>query len=92
VYYDSSTQPYNWNEKDMYINNVIGLGYNLYFDTEGRFGLYYTLDYVISQTGYKLSSAGYNNNSWSTNYIWNNLSTHIGLVFKLTSLKKKEKK
>ena len=76
----------------MYINNVIGLGYNLYFDTEGRFGLYYTLDYLISQTGYKLAGPGSNTNSWTTQYVWNNLSTHIGLIFKLTSLKKKEEK
>ncbi|MCX6284320.1 MAG: hypothetical protein NTW31_08810 [Bacteroidetes bacterium] len=81
----------HYTETDMYINNVIGLGYNLYFDTEGRFGLYYTLDYMISQTGYKLSGPGSSTN-WVTNYVWNNLSTHIGLIFKITPLKKNIKK
>jgi len=51
----SNNQSYHWTETDTYINNVIGLGYNLFFDTDGRFGFYYTLDYVISQTGYKLA-------------------------------------
>lgn len=81
-----------WTETDMYINNVIGLGYNLYFDTQERFGLYYTLDYVISQTGYKLSGPGSNSGSWITTYSWNNISTHLGLIFKITPLKKKVKK
>ncbi len=81
----------SFTENDMYINNVIGLGYNLFFDTEGRFGLYYTLDYVISQAGYHTSGMypGISNPYWNTKYIWNNLSTHIGLSFKITSLKKK---
>ncbi|MCX6281151.1 MAG: hypothetical protein NTU51_04255 [Bacteroidetes bacterium] len=92
VYYGSGTQPYHWDESDMYINNIIGLGYNIYFDNEERFGFYYTLDYVISQTGYKLSSAGYHTNSWSTNFVWNNFSTQVGFTFKITPLKKKVKK
>ena len=95
VYDVSSTtgyQPGQWTETDMYINNLIGLGYNLYFDTEGRFGFYYILDYVISQQGYKLSGPGSNSSKWVTQYIWNNLSSHFGFTFKLTSLKKKEKK
>jgi hypothetical protein len=78
-----------WIETDMYINNVIGLGYNLFFDTNGRFSLFYTLDYVISQAGYKLNSSGFPENSWITRFVWENLSTHIGFSFKLTSLKKK---
>jgi hypothetical protein len=82
----------SYTETDMYINNVIGLGYNVYFDTEGRFGLYYILDYLISQTSYKLNGNVPNSGTWMTNYIWNNLSTHFGLTFKLTSLKKKVKK
>jgi hypothetical protein len=71
---------------------VIGLGYNLFFDINRRFGLYYTLDYVISQTGYKLDAPSYTDNTWTTRYIWNNLSTHVGLSFKITSLKKTVKK
>jgi hypothetical protein len=55
-------------------------------------GLNYTLDYVISQAGYKVGSQYYSGNIWNTEYIWNNLSTHVGLIFKLTSLKKKDKK
>ena len=89
VYYSGNDVPVQWTETDMYINNVIGLGYNLYFDTGQRFGLYYTLDYLIPQTSYKLGTPGYTNNSWTTKYVWNNLSTHIGLSFKITSLKKK---
>jgi hypothetical protein len=85
-------QLYHWTETDMYINNVIGLGYNLFLDSDERFGFYYTLDYIISQAGYKFGGNGYNDNSWATRYIWNNLSTHLGFSFKLTSLKKKDKK
>ncbi|MGA3014618.1 MAG: hypothetical protein ABSD71_11380 [Bacteroidales bacterium] len=87
---DGSTQP--WTEKDTYINNVIGLGYNVYFDSNERFGFFYTLDYVISQTGDQLAGPGYTNNSWTTRYVWNNLSTHLGFTFKLTPLKKKAPK
>ena len=90
--YSGGSQYDPWTEKDMYINNVIGLGYNLFFDYNARFGLYYTLDYVISQAGYKVGSQHYSENSWATGYIWNNLSTHVGLIFKLTSLKKKDNK
>ena len=81
-----------YNETDMYINNVIGLGYNLFFDMNERFALYYTLDYVISQAGYKRGTPGSSGNAWITRYIWNNLSTNFGFSFKLTSLKKNEKK
>ncbi len=79
-------------EKDMYINNVIGLGYNLYFDMQARFGLYYTLDYLIAQGSYKLSVPSDFLLGWQTQYFWNRLSTHIGFTFKLVGLKKKEKK
>jgi hypothetical protein len=89
TYNGDNKEPYHWTEKDMYINNVIGLGYNLFFDINGRFGFYYILDYVISQSGYKLSNQDVTDNSWTTNYIWNNLSNQVGFLFKLTSLKKK---
>jgi hypothetical protein len=79
-------------ETDMYINNVIGLGYHIFFDMNGRFGLYYILDYVISQTGYKGAMQVPSENSWSTNYIWNNLSTNVGFIFKITAIKHREKK
>ena len=92
VYHSGNNQPDHFTETDMYINNVIGLGYNIFLDMNGRFGFYYTLDYVISQTGYRLGTTGYSNNAWTTQYIWNNLSTNVGFIFKLTSLKKKEKK
>jgi hypothetical protein len=92
ISYSGSDQPYHWNETDMYINNVIGLGYNLFFDNNEKFGFYYTLDYVVSQAGYKLGKQSFNENPWNTKYIWNNLSTHFGFSFKLTSLKKKDKK
>jgi len=90
--YSWNPQPDHWTETDMYINNVIGFGYNLFFDTNERFGFYYTLDYIISQTGYKMGYSGYNENSWTTRYVWNNLSTHLGFSFKLTSLKKEDKR
>ena len=92
IYYNWSSQPYSWTETDTYINNVIGLGYNLFFDTEERFSLFYTLDYVISQTGYKLNTPGVKDNPWAAQYIWNNISTGVGLSFKITSLKKEKKK
>ncbi len=87
-YYTGVTQPYNWKETDTYINNVIGLGYNVFLDKYERFGFFYTLDYVISQTSYKLAGQGYSDNSWSMNYVWHNLSTNLGFSFKLTPLKK----
>jgi hypothetical protein len=84
-------EPDHWTETDTYINNVIGLGYNLFLDSKERFGFFYTLDYVISQTGYKLNTPGSTNNTWTAQYIWNNLSTHLGFSFRLTSIKKKAK-
>ncbi|MEI7724935.1 MAG: hypothetical protein WCK09_07505 [Bacteroidota bacterium] len=87
-----STQSFSQTETDMYINNVIGLGYSLFFDSNERFGFFYTLDYVISQAGYKLNSRGSDNHLWTTQYVWNNISTNFGFTFKLTSLKKKDKK
>ena len=90
--YSGSTQPYQWTETDMYINNVIGFGYNLFFDNNERFGLFYTLDYVISQAGHNIATPGFHHDSWATQYIWNNISTNFGLSFKLTSLKKRVKK
>jgi hypothetical protein len=91
TYYSWSTEPFHWTETDMYINNVIGFGYNLFFDTRERFGFYYTLDYVISQTGYRLGAPANTGNTWATQYVWNKLSTNVGFSFKLTSLKKKVK-
>jgi len=83
--------PYNRTETDTYINNTIGVGYNLFFDTNERFSFFYILDYVITQTGYKINIPGSGNNSWTTKYIWNNLSTHVGFSFRLGSLNKKIK-
>ncbi|MEI7895594.1 MAG: hypothetical protein WCJ26_01065 [bacterium] len=91
-YYGGNIPPVQWKESDMYINNVIGLGYNIFFDDNERFGFYYTLDYVISQAGYNLTTEGHLNSSWATEYIWNNISTGFGLLFKITPLKKKVKK
>ena len=81
-----------WTETNMYINNLIGLGYSLFFDNNERFALYYILDYIISQTGYRLDATGTTNNSWKTSYVWNNLSTQIGFSIKLGSLNKRNKK
>ncbi|MEI7982545.1 MAG: hypothetical protein WCI71_12905 [Bacteroidota bacterium] len=86
----STDHPVHITETDMYINNVIGLGYNLFFDMNARFGLYYTLDYVISQTSIRLGAKD-SQNYWTTQYVWNNISTNIGFIFKITSLKKKAK-
>jgi len=91
TYYSWSPEPYHWTETDMYINNVIGFGYNLFFDAGERFGFYYTLDYVISQAGYRLGAPASTGNIWYTQYIWNKLSTNVGFSFKITSLKKKTK-
>ena len=87
-----NNQTYPSTETDMYINNVIGLGYNLFFDMDRRFGLYYTLDYLVSQTGCSLVTQGFNTKIWFTRYVWNNLSNNFGLFFKLTPLKKKTNK
>ncbi len=87
--YSLNNQIYHWTETDMYLNNVIGLGYNLFFDSNERFGFYYILDYVISQAGYKLVNPEFNGNAWATRYVWNNLSTNVGFIFKLTTIKKK---
>jgi hypothetical protein len=82
----------HFTETDLYINNVIGLGYNLFFDTGERFGFYYLLDYVISQAGYKPGATGFKENTWVSQFVWNNLSTNVGFFFKLAPIKKKEKK
>jgi hypothetical protein len=92
TYYNTIHQTYHWTETDTYINNVIGLGYNLFFDMNARFGLYYILDYMITQTSYKIGNQGFTSDSWTSKYVWNNLSTHIGFIFKLTSVDKKVKK
>ena len=90
-YFSGSAQPYPMTETNTYINNVIGLGYSLFFDSNERFGFYYTLDYVISQAGYKIGTQNFNPNVWNTQFVWNNISTNLGFSFKLTSLKKKDK-
>ena len=80
-----------YNDTPTYINNVISLGYVVYFDRNQRFGFYYTLGYVISQISYlpynwddlRMDRIGH------TEYIWNHLSTNIGLSFKLKSFDKK---
>jgi hypothetical protein len=84
--------PVKVTETDMYINNTIGLGYNLFFDSDERFSLCYILDYAVSQAGYKTPGAGANPDMWKTEYFWNRISTHIALSFRLTSLNKKQKK
>lgn len=83
--YGSSHQLTPVTETDMYVNNVIGLGYNLFFDTNERFSFFYILDYAISQSGYHND---YNYSEWTTHYFWNRISTGFGLSFKLTALKK----
>ena len=91
-YYTGNTsQPVHWTETNTYINNVVGLGYSLFFDSNERFGFYYTLDYVISQAGYKVGTKNSIPNVWITQFVWNNISTNMGFSFKLTSLKKKDK-
>ena len=92
TYYNVSNQRYHWKETDTYINNVIGVGYNLFFDMDERFGFFYTLDYVISQNGYKLDADGLSSDNWTMHYVWNNLSTHVGFSFKFTGLKKVSKR
>jgi hypothetical protein len=91
TYFTGSSNPVHWDETDMYINNVIGLGYNLFFDADARFGLFYSLDYVISQTSYNTNSQNSGVKTWTTQFAWNNISTNLGLLFKLTSFKKKAK-
>jgi hypothetical protein len=89
TYFTGSTEPVHWDETDMYINNVVGFGYNLFFDTDARFGLFYSLDYVIAQTSYNTGSQNSGSKTWTTQFVWNNMSTNLGLLFKLTSFKKK---
>ena len=91
LYDNKSGQSVKMTETDRYINNVVGLGYNLFFDTNEKFGFFYTLDYVISQTGYKLVASVNTDNNWASQYVWNRLSTNVGVSFKITSLKKKVK-
>jgi hypothetical protein len=78
-------------ETDLYFNNAIGLGYNLFFDNNARFGFFYFLDYVFSMSAYH-NNYGYEDHDWTTNHYWNRISTGIGLSFKLTPLKKQEQK
>ena len=92
-YFNGSTEMYHMTETDTYINNVIGLGYNLFFDTQGRFGFFYTLDYMISNTNYNVTNSTVLMDPVKLNQnVWNSLSTNFGFLFKITSLKKKAKK
>ncbi|MGE5423875.1 MAG: hypothetical protein ACM3N9_00845 [Syntrophothermus sp.] len=70
-------------ETDFYINNVIGLGYNLFIDMDNRFGFYYILDYMISQKNFKLNRPENNTDEWISKFSWNNISTQIGFSFRL---------
>ncbi|MFZ4523188.1 MAG: hypothetical protein ACOYNC_15870 [Bacteroidales bacterium] len=91
-YYYENGIPYHRTETDTYINNVIGLGYNLYLDNNARFGFFYTLDYVVSQTGFQVDPSANNQSLWITQYAWNRLSTNFGFTFRLTPTRSKEKK
>jgi len=92
THYIWSYEPSQSTETNMYINNVIGVGYNLFFDNDERFGFFYNLDYVISQSGYKLGVPGPNHYDWKTHFSWNHLSTSVGFSFKIAPLKKKAPK
>ncbi|HNY02541.1 MAG TPA: hypothetical protein PKG48_08140 [Bacteroidales bacterium] len=76
-------------EKDRYFNHAIGLGYSLFFDRDGRFGLYYLLDYVISQTRYSVDAPSLPEGLKSSRTFWDHVGTQIGLSFKIVPLKKK---
>lgn len=76
------------NEKNTYINNVFSLGYVVYFDSQQRFGMYYSLGYVISQGGYQ-EYLTENNYHWTTRFAWNHINTNVGFSFKLKQFDKK---
>jgi hypothetical protein len=72
-----------WTEKDMYINNIIGLGYYLYLGSKNQCGFYYVLDYVISQRSYHVKGPFLEGHTWISEFVWNNLSTGLGFYIKL---------
>jgi hypothetical protein len=93
--YNTGPIPYTFIEKDYYMNNVFSLGYMVYFDSQQRFGMYYSLGYVISQGGYVEYTKIINPTThipWSTEFILNNINTNVGFSFKLKSFDKKTPK
>jgi hypothetical protein len=89
VYSELGSFPYKFTEKNTYINNVFSLGYVVYFDTHQRFGMYYSLGYVISQGGYQEYLGHTTNFPWTTRFSWNHLNTCLGFSFKLKGFDKK---
>jgi hypothetical protein len=89
VYPDPGFSPYKFTEKNTYINNVFSLGYVVYFDTQQRFGMYYSLGYVISQGGYQEYLNHNFRDQWTTQYIWDHINTNVGFSFKLKNFDKK---
>jgi hypothetical protein len=90
--FDAGPSPYTFIEKDIYINNVFSLGYVVYFDTQQRFGMYYSLGYVISQRGYQEHPNTVdlkNPSAWWTEFSWNHFNTNFGFSFKLKQFDKK---
>lgn len=66
------------------------MGYNLFFNIDGRFGFFYTLDYMISNTNYNVTNNTVAMVPIKLNMnVWNNLSTNFGFLIKITSMKKK---
>jgi hypothetical protein len=72
-----------------YINNVISLGYVVYFDRQQRFGMYYSLGYVISQGSYNNNYDSPSGNLWNAQYIWDHINTNVGFSFKLKNFDRK---
>jgi hypothetical protein len=83
---------YTIKNKTSFINNVFSLGYVVYFDTQQRFGLYYTLGYVVSLNSIYNQSEAISLDERYSRFVWNNLCTNVGLSFKLKSFDKKAPK
>jgi len=93
--WDNNPNPDNIVERNYYINNVFSLGYVVYFDTQQRFGMYYSLGYVISEGGYQTYASTIKTNPqrlWLTKFSWNHINTNVGLSFKLKCFDKKAPK
>jgi hypothetical protein len=69
----------DYTQNDDFINNIIGLGFTVFFNKKQRFGFYYSFGYIIS----KHIAGGFN---------WSFINSNFGFNFKLTNLKTRKLK
>jgi hypothetical protein len=73
-YYTGSGGIHHAGETDTYINNIAGVGFNVFMDKEQRFSFYYSIGYVISYWMTEEDQSG---------FVLNALNSNAGFSFKL---------